>query len=358
MSVHVNPEGLMGAGSQLAGSVRSFVPAVAMAPGSDPTSAGAADQLNGASQVLSLLLNHSSTLREIGAAALMSTAITFTALEEANRALVLNGGAGSGPIAPMSVPHVPSPSVPTIPALPSAPSPMPGEMYSQTLYNGPGSSAVHEFAQQWASHGQQLTELADSLTRTAQAIDEHWVDGSQQAGANVLRHAQWVAEMAQHAHNLASNARTLGDGYDQAKAATPSPQEFAETRQQLQQARQRFAATHGADTADLQQLIQRYATQQTQATEAAIGYHGRASADAFSARGAKTAPAIVGQGGPLPRNGPGDIWDPSTAYKLFNSMNECEVWITFRRVLYPWQRWECHLAGPGGVAGSFIVDQA
>ncbi|WP_231256028.1 hypothetical protein, partial [Escherichia coli] len=83
-----------------------------------------ADQLNGASQVLSLLLNHSSTLREIGAAALMSTAITFTALEEANRALVLNGGAGSGPIAPLSVPHVPSPSVPTIPALPSAPSPM------------------------------------------------------------------------------------------------------------------------------------------------------------------------------------------------------------------------------------------
>jgi hypothetical protein len=65
-----------------------------------------------------------------------------------------------------------------------------------------------------------------------------------------------------------------------------------------------------------------------------------------------------GQHSPLPRNGPGDLWDPTTAYKLFNSMNECEAWITFRRVLYPWQRWECHLAGPGGVAGSFIVEQA
>lgn len=62
--------------------------------------------------------------------------------------------------------------------------------------------------------------------------------------------------------------------------------------------------------------------------------------------------------GPLPEDGPGDIWDPSTAYRLFNSLNECKAWIAFRHVLYPWQQWECHIAGPGGVAGSFIVDKA
>lgn len=67
----------------------------------------------------------------------------------------------------------------------------------------------------------------------------------------------------------------------------------------------------------------------------------------------KDAPGV-----PMPSDDPSDLWDPSTAYKLFNSMNECEAWITFRRVLYPWQQWECHLAGPGGVAGSFIVDKA
>ncbi|WAJ48026.1 DUF4226 domain-containing protein (plasmid) [Mycobacterium sp. Aquia_216] len=88
--------------------------------------------------------------------------------------------------------------------------------------------------------------------------------------------------------------------------------------------------------------------------------HGSAAATQIRAlRYPKDAPrAVGGRDGPLPSDSPGDIWDPSTAYKLFNSMNECEAWITFRRVLYPWQRWECHLAGPGGVAGSFIVDQA
>lgn len=81
---------------------------------------------------------------------------------------------------------------------------------------------------------------------------------------------------------------------------------------------------------------------------------GATAAQIRSLRYPKEAPGVP----PLPNDSPGDIWDPSTAYKLFNSMNECEAWITFRRVLYPWQQWECHLAGPGGVAGSFIVDKA
>jgi hypothetical protein len=55
--------------------------------------------------------------------------------------------------------------------------------------------------------------------------------------------------------------------------------------------------------------------------------------------------------GPLPLNNPGDLWDPSTAHKLFNSLNECEGWILARQLLYPWEKWECHVAGPGGVAG-------
>lgn len=80
---------------------------------------------------------------------------------------------------------------------------------------------------------------------------------------------------------------------------------------------------------------------------------GAAAAQIRALRYPKDAPGV-----PLPSDDPSDLWDPSTAYKLFNSMNECEAWITFRRVLYPWQRWECHVAGPGGVAGSFIVDQA
>jgi hypothetical protein len=85
---------------------------------------------------------------------------------------------------------------------------------------------------------------------------------------------------------------------------------------------------------------------------------GAAATQIRALRYPKEAPSNEQLAGPIPLDDPGDIWDPSTAYKLFNSMNECEAWITFRKVLYPWQQWECHVAGPGGVAGSFIVDQA
>jgi hypothetical protein len=45
-----------------------------------------------------------------------------------------------------------------------------------------------------------------------------------------------------------------------------------------------------------------------------------------------------GDAGPFPLNNPGDVWDPSTAHKLFNSLNECEGWILARQLLYPWEK--------------------
>ncbi len=63
---------------------------------------------------------------------------------------------------------------------------------------------MYQFAEQWSRHGDQLSELADTLTRTGHSINEHWDHGQQQAGANTLRHASWVTEMSQQAHGLAA----------------------------------------------------------------------------------------------------------------------------------------------------------
>jgi hypothetical protein len=120
------------------------------------------------------------------------------------------------------------------------------------------------------------------------------------------------------------------------------------------------AARSAADQRAIVTALRNQIAQVQQVVQSTQLQAGAAATQIRALRYPKDAPVASdrAQAGPMPRNGPGDIWDPSTAYKLFNSMNECEAWITFRKVLYPWQQWECHIAGPGGVAGSFIVEQA
>jgi hypothetical protein len=247
-------------------------------------------------------LNHASLLRGPGGQAVLNTAEVPVGHDEANAAAVANGTARSGPGAGLiSVPHVAAPTVPDLPQIPASLAPLPGEAHARALYGGPGSSSLYEFAGQWSRHGDQLRDLADILGDTAEAINEHWDHGAQQAGADTGRHGSWAAQMSQQAHGLAASARTVAQGYDRAKAETPSPAEFDHTRTRLQAAVQRYAATRGAYAAEVQQWIQTYASQQADATQAVTGYHGQITAASFSiGPGPKDAPPITGNGGPAP----------------------------------------------------------
>ena len=302
MTIVVDATGLTAAAGQLTSSTQVHSPAVAEPPGLDLTSVSAVAQINAASTALAGLLNHGSALREVGAMAVAGTASTLSGQDEANASAILNGSSPSGASSSApTLPSVPMPSVPSLPSFPAALAPLPGEAHSQALYGGPGSSSLHSFADQWASHAQQLREQASTITSTGHAIDASWDDGHQRAGANTRTHGEWLNTMADHAEKLSTHARTVAQSFETAKANTPSPQEFQQAHQELQQAMQRFNASRGANAPEVQMRMQDIAQKQTQATSSATNYHAQVSEGNLSSTGEslKTAPPIAGGSGTL-----------------------------------------------------------
>ncbi|MDP7707483.1 PPE domain-containing protein [Mycobacterium sp. TY815] len=307
--VEVNREGLTAAGKELGAANQAYAPALAVPPGEDLTSVSAAESLNALSRALAARLDHGSILRELGAQAVIHTAMTLSGQDDANAAAITNGApVGELAGALMSVPTVPAPAPPAIPAIPGALTPLPGEAHAKLLYAGPGAGSVREFADAWSNYGEHLQALAETLNGVAGSINDSWDRGQQQAGVNTQRHGYWVAEMSQHAHDLAGYARSVAAGFDTARSSTPGPEEFTQTRKQLQQAVQRFRATKGANAAEVQHFTQRYANLQAEATQAALDYHAHVTSASFGIGEVKDAPAITGSGPAVPLNsGP---WKP------------------------------------------------
>jgi hypothetical protein len=243
-----------------------------------------------------VLLNHGSAVRKVGAMAVANTATVLSAQDEANAAGISNGLTPDLVGGLMPIPRLPAPGVPPIPPVAAALPPMPGEALSRALYGGSGSSSLHAFADQWDATSAQLRQLGDSTTQTGQVIETSWEDGHQQAGANVRRHAQWLTDMAEQASSLAGHARSVAEGFQTAKANTPSPQEFTQARKELNDALARFSASGGLNAVEVQAKSHTLAQQQSQATSAAMGYQSRIATATFpcSAQSLTTAPPIAG----------------------------------------------------------------
>lgn len=228
---------------------------------------------------------------------IQSTAASLASQDEAGASAILGGnGAAAGAVGGViSGADVPAPDLPGIPQLPAALDPMPGEARAAALYGGPGAGSLYDFADQWSRYGDELDELAAQTQQTGAAIADQWVDGRHRAATNTVEHGEWAREMGQQARQLAQYARTVGESFETAKANTPSPDEIAHTKQSLQHAIQRFAATKGANAAEVAQWTERYAQQQAQANEAAANYHASVTAASAAApNGAAAAPAIAG----------------------------------------------------------------
>lgn len=300
MPLLLDAAGLSSAAVQLSGSAQVHAPAVAEPPGADPTSASAVAQLNAASAALAALLSHGSAVREVGALAVSNTATFLTAQDDANAAGIASDSSPASAGGPAALPVVPAPNVPIVPAFPVALAPLPGEAHAQALYGGPGSSSLHSFADHWDSSASQLRRLAETTTQAGNAIDASWDDaGRQRAGANTRRHGEWLSQMSDQAGTLAGHARSVAESFETAKRSTPSPQEFAQARRELQEAMARFAASRGANAGEVQERSQNLAFKQTQATSAATAYHSSVSSGTLSAstESMKLAPPIAGGGG-------------------------------------------------------------
>jgi hypothetical protein len=181
----------------------------------------------------------------------------------------------------------PAVRLPEIPAVTPPPT-LPGDQLAALIHGGPGSSGLRNFADAWRAHADTLDELADHVLSRGAAIDEHWIDGYQRAGANTREHGYWLRSSADQARTIAAGASQVAEQFDTAKNATPTPAEFDAARREF------TAAQARRDPTGMAMAARKYAQMQAQAVNAAMAYHGGATGAANSlGTPLQTAPAIA-----------------------------------------------------------------
>lgn len=309
MKVTVEPEGLSADGMAL-GTWSTAGPApVVVPPGADSVSMHLAAHLSVRSQLLSVLLEHAEVLREIGGVATQHSAEALRSTDKGNAGTIAGGVQSSGrDPGVVYVSRVAPPVVPDLPVMP-APEVVPGEVLAAQLFDGPGSGSMRDLADMWRTRAAELDHLAGDLRGVAASIDDHWDDdGLQQAGRNVFQHADWVSGMAGQARELAAAAEQSADRHDEARASTPTPQDFAAVHDRLNKALADNAASGGLQIGRVVSAVRELSDRQASAVDAGGHYYSAALTTTGGASAPpKPAPPIAG-GGPdaLPITRTGD----------------------------------------------------
>jgi hypothetical protein len=310
MKVFVDTGGLAAAGAALAGGGSPNTPPQAEPGAADPVSQSLFAILGTRGLIVSGLLTHGSALRELGGMTVTGTATGFETTD-ADNALPFIGGGSPGPsAAPIAAMMPPTPEVPALPAMPVPPT-MPGDAFAALVHAGPGGSALRQTAA--TLRGQVAAAIrndADDVTRAGNRIDTSWDDdGNQRAGANTISHGGWLHGMADATHNLAGAFDTAADHLDNARQATPTPEEF-------QTARRNIAVAQAAhDPIAFSKATADYAQLNAGAAQAMYDYHGQATTTAAALdTPLQTAPPIAGGNGGA--SGPDDtiVGDPGRKY--------------------------------------------
>jgi hypothetical protein len=278
MTINVDPDGLAADGTALAG----WLPGVS-APGVQPASAhstsyGVAAHFTAHSVSLGLTMDHAQQVRAEGGAATVHAAASFRAQDEAGADIIAGNASASGAVStPMTPASVPAPVLPAIPPMPPLAT-MTGEAHATALHTGLGSQPLRDLSDYWQSRAVALENTAAEMSQTSASVDANWIDGRQTAGANIAAHGTFLSHLAWHARALSSAASDAADNHDQTVAATPTPQEFADAHNRLDQAIQANAASHGLLSSQVSAAAAFLAQLQCQATEAAAAHHVASSA--------------------------------------------------------------------------------
>jgi hypothetical protein len=249
-------------------------------PASDPVSLGAARSLNAHESALIEILQYATRVRETGGAVLRSAAVAFELADEAGAASIHRVDntdappitSSSGPLQMPSLPPVPhQPPIATIPELPASPS-FGGEEFSAELNSGPGSADLRDFSRAWHNYSQDITRTADDTRSVGVKVNEHWSTGDKAAN-NIMDHAKWLDSAAAWAERLSVGAEAVAHAFDIAKQDTPTPDEFADAKSDLMEARALIAVSPAIGMIQYQQATSRYADLVAKAEEAAEQYH-------------------------------------------------------------------------------------
>jgi hypothetical protein len=277
--------------------------------GADTVSVAAATSFSTWEAGLAALLGHSDAVRAAGGAAVAATGAVLDAAEADNAAAIASGNSTSG-ISGAALPASAAlpPALPAAPAVPGVPEPATGEVWSAQIHGGPGSAPLRELASRLRSAGAHVQQLAEAARAHSSAIDEHWVDGRQRAGANVGALADWYDDASAYAGRLADAAATSADHVDTARAQTPTPVVFTKLQRRIGEGWNHYAAT--GDFFPLQAA----STDMADAQRTAMEQHAVYAESMNAATGAVPAPPSpapsIAKGG---SEGPSDRQDPTTA---------------------------------------------
>ena len=266
--------------------------------GADPISTAVAAAFTVWEAGLQTLVTHSHAVRAAGGIAVAHTGAALDAADRAGGAAIAALAATPASSPGTALPGVPvpaPPALPVAPAVPAVPEPVSAQVWSAQIHAGAGPAPLAGYAARMRAAGDDLTTAAGQLRGHARAIDAHWDDGTQRAGANVARLADWCDDTAAYAREVASAAERSADHVRDAVAATPRPETFAQLQTRINDGLQRFSRSGGLDVVPLQMATAQMAQAQRAAIDAQVAYAAAANTTTSEVpQPPKPAPPIVG----------------------------------------------------------------
>ena len=293
-----DPQGLTGDGQGLQQCGGGVAGGGCAPAGADPVSTAVAAVFSVWEAGLQTLVTHSQAVRVAGGLAVAHTAAALDAADQAGGAAIsaLAATPASSPGAALPGVPVPAPpALPVAPAVPAVPEPVSGQVWSAQIHAGAGPAPLAAYASRMRGTSDDLTTMAGQLRGHAHAIDAHWDDGVQRAGANVARLADWFDDTAAYAREVATAAERSADHVRDAVAATPRPETFAQLQTRINDGLRRFTRSGGLDVVPLQMATAQMAEAQRAAIDAQVAYAAAANTTTAEVpHPPKPAPPIVG----------------------------------------------------------------
>jgi hypothetical protein len=326
--IQVDPSGLAGAAQRIADVLAELVGGDPAHPplGADPASAGAATRLSTAGASLVAVIGEQTLGLAVTAAQLLNVSTTFELQDLYNKSGLESLGVpdlvavtGWAPPSPPIPPDIRPPLVP--------PPPLPGEALSAAVHTGDPSAGA-AFISAWRQLVSTLEGAADTVRAVAGQLPEAW-DSPVSTDAvrdHLYRYAQAFDTSASRAHTLAWQADRHGEQNAQARNDIPSPQQFADLRQQIQTVSAANIASGGKYAAQLSGLLGEKTALDAKATQGYSAFHtetdattagdGEGTDGVAGAGGVPGDPAAGGSDSRQAGKGPGDGMSPDKAGQL------------------------------------------
>lgn len=213
------------------------------APAGDPVSSSMAFAFTGHDENLCEELQYARMVREHGGAVVTAAGVMFevadahaalqiSRVDVGHRPRPVSAAAAAMPVLPPQPKQPPRARIPDV--LPQSMGP---EEFAEALHSGRGAGRVRDFSAHWRRASDDIVYVGDRTSHVGDLVDEHWPDNSSNAASNIRDHGRWMHNAASWGERLSKAAESAAAAYDYACRDTPSPSEFKDARQNIENQR-------------------------------------------------------------------------------------------------------------------------